>query len=379
MKKKWIMISLVTITLLLGMKLSPVAAQDAVKIGYLTPLTGAGSLFGLTGKEGFTLGLEDVNAKGGINGKKFEVIAYDSQSKPTVAATLAQRLILEDKVPLIAVASGSVDALAIMEVAERAKIPVFVCGSSSPVLTEKGFKWLWRRAFNDKVCAEVIAKYVNSKPEWKNIAIFSENSDYGKPASEILANIIRESKDKQVVAMEYFHRGDTDLSGQLMKIKKTNPDVLVSWGYQPELALIARQKQQIGIKAQIIGNSTMIFPEYIELAGPAAEGAILVATENSYINPNPRIQAFVKRFEERYHHVPGLVTIDNYDGATALAEVLKAVGPVPEKIRNALNTMTFQGVAGPMRFDAKGQCIITGVTIARIEGGKHKFLELFKP
>ena len=376
---KGMVILLVAMAVIVTFELSSVEAQDTVKIGYLTPLTGPGSLFGLTGREGFTLGVEDVNAKGGINGKKLEPIIYDSQSKPTVAATLAQRLMLEDKVPLIVVASGSVDVLAIMEVTERAKIPVFVCGSSSPVITEKGFKWVWRRSFNDKVCAEIIGKYVSSKPEWKRIAILSENSDYGKPPSEMFSNIIKQSKDKQVVAMEIFNRGDTDLSGQLMKIKKTNPEVLVSWGYHTEHALIARQQQQVGMKAQIIGNSTMIFPEYITLAGPAAEGVILVATENSYINPDPRIQAFVKRFEERYHHVPGLVTIDNYDGATTITEVLKAAGPVPEKIQNALNTMTFQGVAGPMKFDAKGQCIIRGATIARIEGGKHKFVELFKP
>ncbi|MBP1695137.1 MAG: putative binding-protein-dependent transport protein [Deltaproteobacteria bacterium] len=376
---KRIVILLAAMAVLVTFGLSSIEAQDTVKIGYLTPLTGPGSLFGLTGREGFTLGVEDVNARGGINGKKLEPIVYDSQSKPTVAATLAQRLILEDKVPLIVVASGSVDVLAIMEVTERAKIPVFVCGSSSPVITEKGFKWVWRRSFNDKVCAEIIGKYVSSKPDWKRIAILSENSDYGKPPSEMFSNIIKQSKDKQVVALEIFNRGDTDLSGQLMKIKKTNPDVLVSWGYHTEHALIARQQQQVGMKAQIIGNSTMIFPEYIKLGGPAAEGAILVATENSYINPDPRIQAFVKRFEERYHHVPGLVTIDNYDGATTIAEVLKATGPVPEKIQNALNTMTFQGVAGPMKFDEKGQCIIRAATIARVEGGKHKFLQLFKP
>jgi branched-chain amino acid transport system substrate-binding protein len=379
MKKKRIIISLAATTLFLALGLSPIAAQEAIRVGFLTPLTGPGSLLGLAGKEGFTLGLEDINAKGGINGKKFEAIIYDSQSKPTVAATLAQRLMLEDKVPIIVVASGSVDVLAIMEVTERAKIPVFVCGSSSPVLTEKGFKWLWRRAFNDKVCAEVIGKYASRKPDWKKIAIFSENSDYGKPPSEILAGIIKESKDKQIVAVESFNRGDTDLSGQLMKIKRVDPDVIVTWGYHTEHALIARQKQQIGMKAQLIGNSTMILPEYINLAGLAAEGAMFVATENSYINPDPNIQAFVKRFDEKFHKVIGLVTIDNYDGAMAISEVLKAVGPVPEKIQNALNTMTFQGVAGPMKFDAKGQCIIRGVTIAKVEGGKHKFMELFRP
>jgi branched-chain amino acid transport system substrate-binding protein len=125
MKKKRIIISVAATTLFLALGLSPVAAQETVRIGYLTPLTGPGSLLGLTGREGFTLGLEDVNARGGINGKKLEAIIYDSQSKPTVAATLAQRLMLEDKVPLIVVASGSVDVLAIAEVTERAKMPVF--------------------------------------------------------------------------------------------------------------------------------------------------------------------------------------------------------------------------------------------------------------
>jgi len=175
---KGIMILLAAMAVLITFGFSSIEAQDTVKIGYLTPLTGPGSLFGLTGREGFTLGVEDVNARGGINGKKLEPIVYDSQSKPTVAATLAQRLMLEDKVPLIVVASGSVDVLAIMEVTERAKIPVFVCGSSSPVITEKGFKWVWRRSFNDKVCAEIIGKYVSSKPDWKRIAILSENSLY---------------------------------------------------------------------------------------------------------------------------------------------------------------------------------------------------------
>jgi branched-chain amino acid transport system substrate-binding protein len=376
MKKRTIFISLLAATFFLGVELSPIGAQETLRIGYIAPLTGPGSLFGLTAKEGFTLALEDINAKGGIHGKKLDIIIYDDQSKPTAAATLAQRLMLQDKVPLIVMATGSVDVLAAMEVTERSKMPFFICASASPVITEKGFKWIWRRSFNDKVCAELIGKLVVSKPNWKRITILSENSDWGRPPSEMLAKMIKESKDKQLLAIEFFNRGDTDFSGQLVKIKATNPDVMVSWGYHTEGALIARQKQQLGIKAQTIGNSTMIFPEYIKLAGGAAEGVMFIVTENSYINPDPKIQAFVKRFEERFHHVPGLVTIDNYDGATTVAEVLRATGPVPEKIQNALYTMTFQGILGPMKYDAKGQCNIRGAILAKVEGGKHKFLDL---
>ena len=222
-----------------------------------------------------------------------------------------------------------------------------------------------------------MAKYVSSKPEWNRIAILYENSDYGRPPSEILQGIIKGTKGKQIVAMESYNRGDTDVSGQLVKIKRTNPDLLVTWGYFTELALISRQKQQVGMKVQEIGNSTMVFPEYIELGGPATEGAMFVATIHSYINPNPNVQAFVKRYEEKFKRPLGLVSMDNYNGATIVAEVLKKVGTNPEKIQNALNTMTFQGIACPLKFDAKGQRIITQVLIAKVEGGKHKFVEMF--
>jgi branched-chain amino acid transport system substrate-binding protein len=353
-------------------------AEDAIKVGLLTPLTGPATAFGLAAKQGFTMALEDVNAKGGINGKKLEVITYDSQSKPAVAATLAQRLILEDRVPLICVGTGSIDALAMMEVTERAKIPLLICASASPIITEKGYKWVWRESLNDKITAEILAKYVSSKPQWNRIAILHENSDYGRPPSEILNGIIKGTKGKQVVAMESYNRGDTDLSGQLAKIKKTNPELLVTWGYFTELALISRQKQQIGMKVQEIGNSTMVFPEYIQLAGAAAEGALFTVTVNSYINPNPNVQAFVKRYEEKFKRPLGLVSIDNYNGGTIVAEVLKKAGTNAEKVQNALNTMTFPGVACPLKFDATGQRIIKEVIIGKVEGGKHKFVEMFE-
>jgi branched-chain amino acid transport system substrate-binding protein len=377
MKTGKILISLFFGAVLAASSFSSSEAQEPIKVGLLTPLTGPAAVFGLTAKQGFTMALEDINAKGGVNGKKLEAITYDSQSKPAVAATLTQRLILEDKVPLVCVGTGSIDALAMMEVTEKAKIPLLICASASPVITEKGYKWVWRQSLNDKISAEILAKYVSSKPTWNRMAILHENSDYGRPPSEILEGLIKKTKGKQIVAMESFNRGDTDISGQLVKIKKTNPDLLVTWGYYPELALISRQKQQIGLKVQEIGNSTMVFSEYIQLGGAATEGAMFTVTVNSHINPDPGVQAFVKRYEQKFNKPLGLVGIDNYNGAIIAAEVLKKAGTNPEKIQNALNTMTFPGVACPLKFDAKGQRIIKAVIIGKVEGGKHKFVEMF--
>ena len=353
-------------------------AQQTIKIGFIGPSTGAASLLGLTAKEGFTMGVEDVNAKGGINGKRLDFIAYDSTSKPPVAATLAQRLILEDKVPLINAGTGSLDVLAMMEVTERAKFPLFVSSSGSILITEKGYKWVWRVGTSDKTSAEGLGAYLDGKANWSRIAFLFENTDYGKPPSEVIIKMLRETKGKEIAAVETYNRGDTDMSGQLWKIKNSNPHVLVTWGYYTEGALIARQAKQIGLKAQLIGNAATGILEYIQLAGAAAEGVMHVNNISNAINPDPAVQAFGKRFEEKYHRSPGITGLDNYDGAHVIAEVLKKVGTDPIRIQNALNTMTFQGTAETIKFDAKGQAI-RGVVFAKVEGGKFKFIEYFYP
>jgi len=265
-----------------------------------------------------------------------------------------------------------------MEVTERAKVPLVVFASASPTITERGNKWVWRIALNDKLTGEFMARYIAAK-SWKRIAILFENSDYGRPPSEILEHMLKTMPGKQVVAMETYNRGDSDLSGQLMKIKKTNPDLLVTWGYYTEGALIARQKQQIGLKVQQMGNSVMIFPEFIQLGGATVEGAMFMTTIHSMVNPDASIQSFSKRYQEKFGRPLGLVSIDNYNGIVIVAEALRKVGTDPVKLQNAFNTMTFPGIVGPypMKFDATGQRIVRNVMVAKIENGKHKFVELF--
>jgi len=180
-----------------------------------------------------------------------------------------------------------------------------------------------------------------------------------------------------VVALESFNRGDTDVSGQLAKIKRSNPDFLVVWGYQSDLALIGRQRQQLGLKAPLLGNSSMAFQEYIQLGGSAVEGDMFMTTINSQINPNPAVQAFAKRYEEKYHRPLSVGVIEPYDGTTVAREVLTKTGMDPEKIQKALNTQSFEGIAGPIKFDPKGQCIHRSIVVGKVEGGKFKFVELF--
>lgn len=147
--------------------------------------------------------------------------------------------------------------------------------------------------------------------------------------------------------MESFNRRDMHISGQLVRIKKANPDVLAIWGYHAEQAFIARKRQHKRSQAQLVGNSTLVFPEYIKLGGSAVEGVMFLCTISSYINPDPNVQAFSRRYKEKFHRVLGLLSIENYNGAIVIGEVLKRVGTVPEEIQNALNTMTFQGLASP--------------------------------
>jgi branched-chain amino acid transport system substrate-binding protein len=377
MKFKNLIMFIIIAIVFMAFGLPPITAQETIKIGLVTPLTGGGSLFGLTARDGFSMALEELNAKGGVNGKKLEPIIYDSQSKPPIATTLAQRLIYEDKVVVVIGSSNSLEDIAIMEVTERAKFPLFCSSAASPLITEKGYKWVWRMSLNDKVAAEVVGKYINQKATYNKVALLHENTDYGRPPCEIVAEFVKKS-GKQVVAMETYNRGDTDMSGQLWKIKSANPDFLLTWGYYTEAALIARQAKQIGLKAQLMGNASLVFPEYIDLAGPAAEGVLFEITSSTHINPDPKIQAFVKRYEEKFHRTPSITSVDYYDGNFVIAEVLKKVGTKANEIQNALNTMTFEGISETIKFDSRGQAV-RGAIIGRIEGKNFKFLEYIAP
>lgn len=356
--------------------LSTALAQGTIKIGTVQPLTGGGALFGLATKNGIAMGLEDFNAKGGVNGKKIELIVYDSTTKPPVAATLAQRLIYEDKVPLILGSGSSLDNLAMMEVTEPKKFPLFIPSAGSPKITELGYKWVWRLSLTDKVTATILGESVQKKPEWKRVAFLNENTDYGRPPILILSKIVEGTKGKKIVALETYNKGDTDLSAQLMKIKKANPDVVFTWGYYTEGALIARQAQQIGLKAQLVGNQSLGFPEYIKLAGGAAEGVMFVDSTSGAYNPDPKIVALKERYEKQYKASFYNSVTDGYDGANVIGTIFKKVGTDPEKVQKALNTWTFEGAVGKIKFDAKGQAR-KGVLLLKVQDGRWVLQEKF--
>lgn len=353
---------------------SHAVAQGVLKLGTAQPVTGGANLYGLTTLQGLNLAIEDVNAKGGIGGRKIELISYDTTSKPPVATTLAQRLIYEDKVPLIFGSGSSLDNLAMMEVTEKESFPLFIPSAASPQITAKGYKWVWRLSLNDGITAQLLGRYISQKSQWKRIALFHENTEYGNPPTDVLAEMIKGLKDKAMVGRETFSRGDTDVTGQLMRIKSANPDVVVTWSVYTEGALIARQSKQVGLKAQLIGNQAIQLPEYVQLAGAAAEGVMCIESTSSQVNPDSKIQAFAKRYEEKFKRSIYNSSVDGYDGAMVITEVLKKVGTDRKKVQNALNTMTFQGIAEAVRFDSTGQAT-KGALIARVEGGRFKFLE----
>lgn len=373
--KKTVMIICAIVFLAFGFS---VVSAETIKVGTVQPLTGGGSLFGLTAKQGLTMGFEDLNAKGGVKGKKIELIVYDSTTKPPVAATLAQRLIYEDKVPLILGSGSSLDNLAMMEVTEREKFPLLIPSAASPKITAMGYKWVWRISLVDKVSAIILGRYVNKNANWNRVAFLHENTDYGRPPVEILKGIVEKSKGKQVVAHETYNKGDSDVSAQLLKIKKANPDVVFTWGYYTEAALIARQAQQIGLKAQLCGNQALAFPEYVQLAGSAAEGVMFIESSSSGFNPDPKIRAFKERYEAKFKRALYNTSVDSYDGAMIVGRLFEEVGTKAGDIQKALNTKTFQGIAEKIKFDSTGQAQ-KGAIIFKVEGGKFKLVERVQP
>ena len=365
---------LVSIIFMMMVGVFHVHAQESIRLGTIQPLTGGGSLFGLLLKDGLTMAFEEVNAKGGVNGKKIELTIYDSTTKPSVAISLAQRLIYQDKIPLILGSGSSLDNIAMMDLTEREKFPLLIPSATSPKITTMGAKWVWRTSLTDALSAKTLGKLVEKKSTWNKVAFLHENTEYGKPPIEILKGIVEKLKGKQIVAHEVYNKGDTDVSAQLSKIKKADPDVLFTWGYYTEGALIARQARQIGLRAQLFGNQGLDFPEYIQLAGKASEGVLIIESTSSATNPNPKIQDFRKRFETKFKRDCQHTAVDAYDGAMIAARVLKEAGTNAEDIKKALNTMIFQGIAEEIKFDSTGQAM-KGLLVFKVVNGEFKLEE----
>lgn len=302
-------------------------AQDTVKFADLVEISGGGAVVGSNWKNAIDLAVSEINAKGGILGKKIEVTHYDTQTNPGVARAQVQKALDGDPYVLFGpVYSGS--AIVTQTLAKQNEIAEFTGGEAAN-LTEQKNPYIFRTSFGQQFAMPKIANYMRDGVKAKKIAVFWCNDDFGKGGRD---TFIKEAKARglEIVADLSSENGQADFAADVVKAKGSGADALFIYLHEEENARLLREIRKQGITVPLIGETTLLNQKVIELAGDAANG-IKGHVGLSADAPVPEIQAFRKRYEERYKSVPDHNALKGYIGVYAVKVATERVGKFDRK------------------------------------------------
>lgn len=354
--RAWLVVGLLIV--LLTACASPAAPQAGsgssaqtkeVEISIVGPMSGDLAINGQMFLEGAQLAFDEANASGGVNGVTFKLVTYDDRADPTESTNVARKIATNDNVLAVIGHYTSGGVFAAQPIYDQAKIPHFTPSASHPDLTKKG-EYTFRLWSSIDEYQPQGARFSVETLGIKKQAIIYVNNDWGKASYDSWTKTVQESGG-EVVLTETVLDGDKDFKSQLDKVANSGADGLVVLTYYPEGALIISQARQLGLDMPIAGSATFEEPQFLEIAGDAAEG-IIFNTEFHPDKPSQAVKDFVAKFQEKYPDKQiGLYHPTSYDAARMIIDAVANVGPDREKVReHIVGFENFEGVAGNYSF-----------------------------
>jgi branched-chain amino acid transport system substrate-binding protein len=329
--------------------------QPPIKVGAIFSVTGPASSLGLPEKQTVEMMVEQINAKGGILGRKLEVILYDDKGEEAETVTLAKRLIDSDKVKAVIGPTQSGNSMAIIETFTTAQIPLISCAASYKiVLDEQGNarKWIFKTPQSDSMAVEKIYDYFN-KNNITKVAIMTVTNGFGESGREQLEKLAPNYKI-ELVAKEKFGQDDVDMKAQLTKIKGTEAQAIVVWAVQKAPAIIAKNLKELGMTQLLVQSHGVATKKFIELCEDAADGQVLPAGRLIVVDQLPDSdpqKALLKQYKTDFETKYGPVSTFGGHAYDALIMLIKAIEIAgtddPAKVRDALEKIKdFPGTGG---------------------------------
>lgn len=348
-------------------------ADDTIKIGLAAPLTGSSAQDGESIKNGVQLAIDEVNDKGGINGKKVVLEVQDDKTDPKEAAIVANKLSGDKSVLAVVGHFNSSATLAGAPIYNKAGVVEISPGSSSPAVTKAG-DYTFRVITTDAFQADYVAKWAVNDLGYKKIAIIYENNDYGKGLSDVFAEKAK-AQGATVVSNDSYLAGETkDFSAILTKVKAENPDMLFIGGLYNETALIAKQAKNMNLNAPIMGVDAIYSNALMELGGQSVEGVLLPGFFHEGTD-NPVAQNFIKVYKEKYKQNPATYAAYGYDAAKIVLDAIAKAGTDRKAIRDHIaKVKDFQGATGINTFDENGDVMKDPLRLT-IKDGKFQVVK----
>ena len=356
------------------------AAKADVKVGVVISLTGVGNVYGPTQKNGVELAVKEINAAGGILGKKIETLVSDTQSNPGVAKGLAQKAV-DDNVFAVIGPTFSGSIMVSMAETKRAEIPNFT-GGEAAAITQQGNPFIFRTSFTQTTSMPKVARYIAANLKAKTVAVIFVNNDFGKGGRDAFAKAAAAAGLK-VAADISTDAGQVDFSAPVLKAKQSNADAVFVYTNEEESARALRELRKQGWSKPIVGETTLTGQKVIDLAGDAANGAI-AHVGLTVDAPIPTMRAFRAKFEKEYKYVSDHNGIKGYTAVYMLKAAIEKVGKLDRAaVAKALHGLTISaakepGVIMDVTIDDKGD-LDRESFIVEVKNGKQEVKETLPP
>jgi branched-chain amino acid transport system substrate-binding protein len=359
-----------------ALALSTGAFAQAIKIASLQELSGTGATVGTNFKNGMDLAIKEINAAGGIMGRKIEVSHADTQSNPGVAKGLAQKAVDDDVFAVFGPGfSGSI--LVSMSETKRAAIPNFTGGEAASI-TQQGNPYVFRTSFGQATSMPKVARYMAQNLKAKTVAVIFVNNDFGKGGRDSVTKAL-DALGAKVVADISTDAGQVDFSSPVLKAKQSNADVIFVYTNEEESARALRELRKQGVAKPIVGETTLTSQKVIELAGDAANGAVAHVGLTTDA-PIPNMRAFRSKFEKEYKYIPDHNGIKGYTSVYVMKAGIEKAGKVDRaafaKAMHGLQVSAAKepGVIMDVSYDDKGD-LDRESFMTEVKGGKQEVKE----
>ena len=345
-------------------------AADTIKIGVAGAHSGDLASYGLPTVKAAELVVKDINAKGGINGAKLELLVEDDVCKPEVATNTATKLVSQGVNVVIGhICSGATKAA--LPIYRDAGIIVMSPSATDSSLTQSGdYPNFYRTIAPNDAQARTEVDFALNTLKVKTIAIIHDKGDYGKGFAEDAKKFIEQSGKAKVVLFEGITPGAVDYSAVVQKIKRSGAEAVIFGGYHPEASKIVTQMRKKRMTTIFLSDDGVKDDTFIKVAGKYAEG--VYATGPADVSSNPLTKEYHDKYQQAYGSEPGAFFDNAIAASLALTNALAKAGSTDEAaIANVLHTEDVATPFGSIRFDSKGDAIGIGFVVYQVKDGQY--------
>lgn len=331
---------------------SPAFAQ--IKIGSAGPMTGPDAAFGEQMRRGAEMAVSEINAAGGVNGQKLELVIGDDACDPKQATAVANKMVT-DKVVFVAGHYCSSASIPASDIYKEGKVLQITPASTNPALTDgafaKGNTTVFRTVGRDDIQGPTMANYILKYHKGARVAIIHDKTAYGKGVADEAKKALNKGGVREVM-YEAINRGDKDFTALISKMKAAKVDIMILGGYHPEGAAIIKQSREQGLASQMVGFDALATDEFAKLGGTATNGVIMSFPPKA--EDDPKNADLVKKFRDQKYNPEGY-TLFSYAAVKVWAEAAnKAKSTDAAAVAAALRSGSYDSAVGPLVFDQKG-------------------------